>query len=305
MNIYNTNFDFNSYKNFLVVYEYRSFSKASKILHISQPAISYSIKKLENELGVELFKRLSREVLPTKYAEKFKFYLDRAFDNILVGYKTINECNEELVGEVTIGIHSHIGAFLLPKYIKNFIKDNPKVKINIFNSITSDLKKKFESKEIDILILHYPIFKEETKYYERKILKCDSCFFTNHDTYNKINNLKKQNIPYKYSLALPMKGYITSECLEKEFLKHDEKFTADIYVYTTEMMKGLVKGGEFVGWALKNTIKDELDNNEFYELKTDIINPIMEFSIAYDLVLSSTTTLRLAKYLEENIKIDY
>ena len=54
MGIYSSNFDFNKYRAFYAVAEFRSFSKAAEALHISQPAISYSIKELEEQLGIKL-----------------------------------------------------------------------------------------------------------------------------------------------------------------------------------------------------------------------------------------------------------
>lgn len=57
MNLYKSNIDFNSYRIFYVVAKSKSFSKASEELFISQPAVSMSIKKLEEQLNVTLFKR--------------------------------------------------------------------------------------------------------------------------------------------------------------------------------------------------------------------------------------------------------
>jgi len=66
MNIFKNNIDFNMYKVFYAVATYESFSKAAKELYISQPAVSYSIKKLETDLNVKLFKRFSNGILLTE-----------------------------------------------------------------------------------------------------------------------------------------------------------------------------------------------------------------------------------------------
>ena len=58
MEIIESNIDLNTYKTFYVVAKYESFSKAANELCISQPAVSYSIKKLEEELNSKLFIRL-------------------------------------------------------------------------------------------------------------------------------------------------------------------------------------------------------------------------------------------------------
>ena len=62
MGIYNSNFDFNKYRAFYAVAECKSFSKATDLLHVSQPAISHAIKELEDQLGTKLFLRASKEV---------------------------------------------------------------------------------------------------------------------------------------------------------------------------------------------------------------------------------------------------
>ena len=69
MGIYNSNYDFNKYKTFYAVAETKSFSKASDLLHISQPAISYAIKELEDTLKTKLFIRKSGGVLLTDDGE--------------------------------------------------------------------------------------------------------------------------------------------------------------------------------------------------------------------------------------------
>ena len=58
MDVIESNIDFNAYKTFYAVAKYESFSKAASELYISQPAVSYSIKKLEEELNIQLFIRL-------------------------------------------------------------------------------------------------------------------------------------------------------------------------------------------------------------------------------------------------------
>ena len=55
MGIYECNSDFNKYKIFYAVAEAKSFSKAAEILHISQPAISYAVKEIEDTLNTKLF----------------------------------------------------------------------------------------------------------------------------------------------------------------------------------------------------------------------------------------------------------
>ncbi len=61
--------DIHQLRIFASVYRNRSFSKASKENHISQPTISEHVKNLENDLDCKLFDRLGRSIVPTKEAE--------------------------------------------------------------------------------------------------------------------------------------------------------------------------------------------------------------------------------------------
>ena len=68
------NIDLNLFRTFYVVALYNSFTKASEKLFISQPAVTQSIKKLEEQLDVQLFKRTSNGISLTKAGELVFYY---------------------------------------------------------------------------------------------------------------------------------------------------------------------------------------------------------------------------------------
>src|SRR4051812_5212339 len=72
---------------FLTVFKERSFSGAADVLHISQPAVSIQIRRLEKTLGVKLFERLGRAVYPTFEAQLVAEYANRISD-LLVDLET-------------------------------------------------------------------------------------------------------------------------------------------------------------------------------------------------------------------------
>lgn len=303
MEIIKSNIDFNMYKTFYAVAKYESFSKAASELYISQPAVSYSIKKLEKELNIQLFTRLNKGIKLTDAGEKLKFYVENAFNNLIAGYKELNESEQKLTGEISIGIHSNIGTFLLPRLIKKFINKYPNVKINIYNSTTAEMKEMFERHLIDILILHFPIFDTDKKIFEKKILVCDSCFFGTKKHYDSFMTSRKNDIIFDYPLLLPLKGFVTSNSLESAFKKHNMLLSSNIHLYTTEMIVSLVMEGIGIGWSLKRCIENELANKIFYEIPIDVELPKMEFSIAYDESVINKTALVFAEYLIDEISM--
>ncbi len=303
MGIIDSNIDLNAYRIFYVVAKYESFTKAAEELYVSQPAISYSIKKLEEELDTKLFIRLNKGIKLTDSGEKLKFYVENALNNIIAGYKVLTETKQQLSGEINIGIHSNIGIFLLPKIVKRFSEKYPNAKINIYNSTTKEMKEMFNNHKIDILILHFPIFDSDNRdIYEEKILTCESCFFGIKKYYDSFLLQNNQDIVFEFPLLLPIKGFTTSKSLEKAFKKYNLVLSSNIYSYTTEMLVSLVKNGIGVGWTIKNCIQEELDNNQLYEIPIDMELPKIEFSIAYNKNTINNTALEFANYIIKEIK---
>lgn len=299
MEIIKSNIDLNTYKTFYAVAKYESFSKAAEELYVSQPAVSYSIKRLEEELNTKLFIRLNKGIKLTDAGKTLKFYVENAFHSIIAGYKQLSETDaKQLSGEITIGTHSNIGTFLLPKIVRKFINQYPNAKIKIYNSTTKEMKEMFNKHQIDILILHFPIFNTEfSNIYEEKIITCDSCFFGVKKYYDAFILSNKEKMIFEYPLLLPLKGFTTSNSLEKVFKKHNAILSSNIYLYTTEMTVSLAKEGIGIGWALKKCIENELDNNELYEIPIEMALPKIEFSLAYDTKTINKTALEFAKYI--------
>lgn len=299
MSIYNSYSDFNKYRVFYAVAECLSFSKATEYLHISQPAISHAIKELEEQLDVKLFQRENKKISLTEEGEKLLTYVKNAFDSIVAGERALKDT--QLHGKVRIGIYSHISTFMLPKLIKAFTKKHPKVKFTIFSSSDIEIKEKLNNRELDLAILHYPIFTDSEKFTEEKLCELESCFFGNkyfYDLLTQNQNLVSQEVP----IILPMKGYIDTLILER-YLKNNNIILKPSYrIYATELKVALVKEGLGICWGSKDCIKKELENKELYEIPLNIDYPKMTISIAYDKKYINKTALEFIDELKQNYK---
>ncbi len=122
-------FDWRKLEVFLKLYETKSFSKTAKELFISQPTVTIHLKDLENYLGVRLFDRDTRNVIPTRAGkivyeygkEMLKLY--KEMEKELWPYK------EEEGGLVEIGGSTIPGQYILPRIIKMFKETYPKITV--------------------------------------------------------------------------------------------------------------------------------------------------------------------------------
>ena len=115
-----------------------SFSLAAEHCFVTQPSLSMQVKALEEELGVVLLDRSKKPVIPTEAGE---VVLEQARETIKA-YNYIKEAVSELKGETAgklrLGVIPTIAPYLLHKFIPAFVRDYPKVELEISEMITSD-----------------------------------------------------------------------------------------------------------------------------------------------------------------------
>ncbi|MDY7000747.1 MAG: selenium metabolism-associated LysR family transcriptional regulator [Thermodesulfobacteriota bacterium] len=112
---------------FAKVYELKSFSKAAKDIFLSQPTISAHISALEKELGVRLFDRLGRSILPTQAAEILYKYAQSAFDSLAGAKAEIGLLQKRVSGELSVGGSTIPAHYMLPGILSRFLAKYPDV----------------------------------------------------------------------------------------------------------------------------------------------------------------------------------
>lgn len=140
----------NNYIIFHTVAKCGNISRAAKELFISQPAISKSILKLEAELGTTLFHRNSRGVSLTEQGHLLYEYVERALDNLDQGEETVRKYSETGMGHIRIGVSTSLCRYVLIDYLKNFIKENPNIRISIDCHSTINTINLLKNDSIDI-----------------------------------------------------------------------------------------------------------------------------------------------------------
>ena len=116
---------------FLAVFETCSFSKAAKILSLTQPTISSHIKTLENDLETRLFDRLGREIAPTKAGRLLYRYAKEIERLKMEATEAVGQSSGRLKGRLDVGGSTIPGEYLLPPVIGRFRSLHPDVTITL------------------------------------------------------------------------------------------------------------------------------------------------------------------------------
>ncbi|MEL6639372.1 MAG: LysR substrate-binding domain-containing protein [Bacteroidota bacterium] len=141
----------------IAVDTHRHFGRAARACHVTQPTLSMMIQKLEDELGVKIFDRSKQPVIPT---ETGSLLLDQA-------RRVLREAGEltEIVqrqkgvveGKLQIGIIPTLAPYLVPLFIRSFLRSYPGVRLKIAELTTEQIVADMQKGKLDVGILATPL----------------------------------------------------------------------------------------------------------------------------------------------------
>lgn len=262
------NINFEYYKVFYNVAKNRNITRTAEELMISQPAISKSIKNLEEQIGCSLFTRSKSGVSLTEEGKVLYNEIRNAIEIIENAESKITEMINLDCGVLNIGVSNTLTQNYLLPYIKDFNQKYPKVTIKIHTEPTYKLITKARNGLVDFIILNLPY--DIPIDFSKNILKeIHDCFVANNnyiDLKNKIINLGELN---NYPLVLLAEGsngrYFLDNLCSKLNIKLEPKFELASYSLVTEF----IKSGIGIGLVTKEFIEHEINNNILFEIKTN------------------------------------
>lgn len=259
------NTDYNLYKIFLYLYEEKSISKTASKLYVSQPAISYSLKELENQLGYTLFYRNSKGIEPTEEAKELYGYIKTAFSILDEAEDHLKKLNNLDIGTIKIGINSQLGVLYLINYISKFKRQYPGIKFEIISKSTSEMILMLENRELDLVIDSLPI-NSKKNISKVALSKINNCFFYKKNSNIKIKTLEDLD---KYDLILPSYGTSIRSKLDEYMESKNIKLNPTIEASSGEMIIEMVRKGLGIGYLTKDFIKEQKDIEDFEILNID------------------------------------
>ena len=134
----------------------KNITRAAQRLRVSQPNITVAIKKLEAELGVQLFDRSQKQLTLTPEGKVFLKRIELALRNIDDAILEVNDYKQLQKGTIKIGIPPMMGAYLFPKVFSGFRHLHPNLDMFLFEEGSLTIREKLESDELDFGIIIVP-----------------------------------------------------------------------------------------------------------------------------------------------------
>ena len=275
----------NLYHIFYTVARCGNISAAANQLFISQPAISKSISRLEQNLGVALFTRSSRGVSLTMEGEILFRQAETAFTAIREGEDQLRRAGELGMGHLSIGVSTTLCRYVLLPWLRSFIHENPHIRISISCQSSYQTIRALENGDIDLGLIGEPARYGKLHFYPLQEIQD---IFVATDSY--LENLKKRmriNHPGSHAsiyshatLLLLDRNNLTRQYVDNylspEILENDRI----IEVTTMDLLIEFARIDMGIACVISDFVKEDLESGKLIRLPAPIPVPKRKIGFA-------------------------
>lgn len=270
-----------NYKIFYEVAKCGNITKASENLFISQPAVSQTIKKLEENLGVSLVIRSKKGVELTPIGKDIFAKVEIALHNLSSVEHLINEEKGLIRGEIAIGAGSNIARRVLCEPIAKFMIDYPLINVKILENVQTKMIEMLKVGELNFVLTQ---FNEDINFPFIPVFETQYCF------------IKSKNIKADKFITITEGSF--AYILFDKFLKDNNINNKSIMqVSGYKIALELVKLGIGTTLVPHYIAQEYLDNEELIEVYTDYNLPKIQFGIYYNPEIILPAAKMFLKYL--------
>ncbi len=269
------------YRVFCHVARAGSLTVAARQLHISQPAVSQSVRQLEAALGAKLFRRVSRGVRLTGEGELLYRYVAKGYEQIELGEKKLEQMLNLELGEIHIGASDMTLQFYLLPYLERFHEKYPHIKVAVSNAPTPETLRNLRENKIDFGVVSTP-FDGREGLRAVNVREIEDVFVAG-----------RRFIPYKNRMLdlqelerMPiifLEGTTSTRSYIDAFLRKNRvDVRPEFELATSDMIVQFALRNLGVGCVIRDFAKEYLEDGRLFELRFNVIIPKRHFCVVTD-----------------------
>lgn len=141
------------YRILSLLYEEKSLTKTAQKLFISQPSLSYRIRKIEEEFGTKIIHKIGNQIKFTSEGEKLVRFSNKILYDLQLLKMEMHNMQEGLKGNIKIGANTNFAIYNMPELVKAYAEKYPQVYINMSSGWSIEVLEHIENNDIDIGIV--------------------------------------------------------------------------------------------------------------------------------------------------------
>lgn len=263
------------YRTFYWVAKSGSLTGAAERLHITQPAVSHTIKQLEDKLGGALFFRTSKGVNLTAEGKVLLSHIEQAFASVQIGEKALASMHDLNSGEIHIGASDTLCKYYLLPYLESFHEKHPNIRIHVTNRTTPETIQLLKEGKIDFGIVSLPAYDEQIEF--RKSMAIHDCLVGGKAYFHLAKSKITLSALEQYPLLMLEKGGSTRTFLDEYAESQLQKITPEFELGSIDLLVQFAIRGFGLAFVIREFVANELENGELIEIHLD--PPLPERSI--------------------------
>jgi LysR family hydrogen peroxide-inducible transcriptional activator len=145
----------------VAVADVRNFSQAADKCFVSQPTLSNQIRKLEETLGITLFERNNKRVIPTETGEQIVALARKVLHQVDTMHDVAKSSKDPLAGKFRLGAFPTLSTYIFPSLVPKITAALPQLKLVLIEEKTQQLLERLKRGELDAALLALPIHDEQ------------------------------------------------------------------------------------------------------------------------------------------------
>lgn len=141
---------------FLATYEHGSLTAAAEELGYAQPSISEQVRGLEKSLGVQLFQRVGRGMVPTAQAETFRPHAERTMAAATQAQRSMRQVRELETGTIRFGMFGTVRLYAGARLIADVLARHPGVRVELIGQNSTDVTEQLRRGHIEAALVAAP-----------------------------------------------------------------------------------------------------------------------------------------------------
>lgn len=264
---------------FLTVAREGNFSRAAEKLFLTQPAVSQSIKLLEQELGEKLFLRLGRKTALTKAGQIVQEHALKVFEAMDQARNRIDALKKLKYGELTVSASDTTACYILPDVLRSFNQTYPGVEIRIYNRPSPEASRQVAERESDIGIVTLPVDHPELASQALVVREDVVICAPGHRLASRKRATLEELTPYP--LILLDRGSNTRHYIDERLEGLDVRPNIAMELGSIEVIKKMVQMDFGISFVPAVSIIDEIERGELSKLRVFKKSECRQLGVVY------------------------
>jgi LysR family transcriptional regulator, cell division regulator len=142
---------------FIEVFKTQNLARAAERLGVTQPSLSLSLKRLESNMGIDLFIRSKKGVQPNSAAKLLFNRVEELKRNWQELKNEALQSQTEVNGRIRIGCHPSVGLYTLPFIMEEIVAKHPALEVQFFHDLSRKVTERVISMDVDLGIVINPV----------------------------------------------------------------------------------------------------------------------------------------------------